>query len=47
MAQKSPPPLTGLSARAKAVQAKIAQLSQKLDELNAQWEEAALALEEF
>ncbi|WP_296325306.1 ABC-F family ATP-binding cassette domain-containing protein [Treponema sp. UBA3813] len=33
--------------KAKAVQAKIAQLSQKLDELNAQWEEAALALEEF
>ena len=33
--------------KAKAVQAKIALLSQKLDELNNQWEEAALALEEF
>ncbi|MBQ8681051.1 MAG: ABC-F family ATP-binding cassette domain-containing protein [Treponema sp.] len=33
--------------KAKAVQTKIAQLSQKLDELNAQWEEAAMALEEF
>ena len=33
--------------KAKAVQAKIAQLSQKLDQLNEQWEEAALALEEF
>ncbi|MBQ9205487.1 MAG: ABC-F family ATP-binding cassette domain-containing protein [Treponema sp.] len=33
--------------KAKAVQAKIAELSQKLDELNAQWEIAAMALEEF
>ncbi|MBO6219998.1 MAG: ABC-F family ATP-binding cassette domain-containing protein [Treponema sp.] len=33
--------------KAKAVQAKIAQLSQKLDELNDQWEEAAMALEDF
>ena len=33
--------------KARAVQSKIASLSQKLDELNAQWEEAALALEEF
>ncbi|WP_296333390.1 ABC-F family ATP-binding cassette domain-containing protein [uncultured Treponema sp.] len=33
--------------KAKAVQAKIAQLSQKLDQLNEQWEEAAMALEEF
>ncbi len=33
--------------KAKAVQTKIAELSQKLDELNSQWEEAAMALEEF
>jgi len=33
--------------KAKAVQAKIAQLASKLDELNSQWEEAAMALEEF
>ena len=33
--------------KAKAVQAKIALLSQKLDELNEQWEAAAMALEEF
>ena len=33
--------------KAKAVQAKIALLSQKLDQLNNQWEEAAMALEEF
>ncbi|MCR4822535.1 MAG: ATP-binding cassette domain-containing protein, partial [Treponema sp.] len=33
--------------KAKALQAKISELSQKLDKLNADWEEAALKLEEF
>ena len=33
--------------KAKALQAKIAELSEKLDKLNADWEEAALKLEEF
>ncbi|WP_407428960.1 ABC-F family ATP-binding cassette domain-containing protein [Treponema sp.] len=33
--------------KAKAVQAKIAELSKKLDELNEQWEEAAMSLEEM
>ena len=33
--------------KAKAVQARISELSAKLDDLNARWEEAALKLEEF
>ncbi|MDY6397331.1 MAG: ABC-F family ATP-binding cassette domain-containing protein [Treponema sp.] len=33
--------------KAKAVQARISELSAKLDDLNARWEEAAMALEEF
>ena len=33
--------------KAKAVQAKITELSQKLDELNSKWEEAAMKLEEI
>ena len=33
--------------KAKAVQKKIEELSAQLDDLNAKWEEAAMALEEF
>ena len=33
--------------KAKAVQARISELSAKLDELNTAWEEAAMKLEEF
>ena len=33
--------------KAKAVQTRITELSAKLDELNAQWEEAAMQLEEM
>ena len=33
--------------KAKAVQKKIDEISARLDDLNAKWEEAAMALEEF